>query len=377
MVAFLLNPGGKRRRKGRGRKRGARGTRRRKLTRRQRSWRARRAARKRRSHVGRVACSTRIRKIIDRFACGEGGVRRFAALRKRCHTRAKAKELASAAERSASAAAFYASHPGTAANGRRRRRYNSSFKFKYNRRRRARNTWFPAMAANNPYWVPAYAMNPGGAISRITSGFQPRVLTGVVPMVGGAIGNTLLTNAVTPYLPSMLKTGLPNTLFKVASAGVLGAGMGMLPFTRKYAGSAFMGAVLAAAVEAVAPYAKRFSGMVGLGDYLTVQNAASARPLNGLGLITERGAVFEDWSPHDDTTPEGFASRVQRSATEGSFGMNLTSTPESYAGLPLGLNDYLTVQNARSARPLNGFGSHTLNDAVIESAATEDLSMGG
>lgn len=176
------------------------------------------------------------------------------------------------------------------------------------RRRRARNssgTWIPAFRngrrkGRNTSWVPAYAFN--GALSGVKSAAFANLKAGPAmngaAALGGFLGNTVLTNLVIGRLPlpAMFKGVIGRTAIGLVAAGVLG--LGLRKFAGKYATSAALGATAGALAG---PFAMALSkvrgGLKGLGDYLTpgdvararslgylsVDNVASATPLDGLG----------------------------------------------------------------------------------------------
>jgi len=185
-------------------------------------------------------------------------------------------------------------------------------------RRRARNaafsygtaytrnpsTWIPAF--KNPYWVPRYAMNPGGGmVGKLTAGYQPKLLMASLPYVGGALGNAILATWLKKLtiMPSMFKTGIGNTVLNLASAGLLGAGVGML--SPKYAGPVFMGGVVDAVISVFNQYLpmKGCCGGYGMDDYLTPGNAAAALPLGHMSeyLTTQDAASAQALGDLDDT----------------------------------------------------------------------------
>lgn len=179
--------------------------------------------------------------------------------------------------------------------GRNRRRGGRGRRRSYNRRhhrkhRRHRN---PSLSLSKP-------------VGALTAGFNFNVLKRAGVMTVGALGNTMLSGLVSAKLPSVARFGggVGDYAIGLGTAGLLSAGVGML--APAYAGDVLLGGVFEVGVRALTPLFDRFVKpmMNGLGDYLTVQNAASARPLNGMG----------------------------------------------------NMGDYLTVQNAASARPLNGLG---------------------
>lgn len=156
--------------------------------------------------------------------------------------------------------------------------------------------------------------NPGTALSlrrpvrALTAGFNVKTLSRAAVITGGALGNAWLTGAVGSFLPDMLTAGPGSYVTGLASAGVLGAGAGMI--SPKMAGDVFFGGVIEVMTRAVREYiVPMLPGLSGMGDYLTVANAREAQPLGYMG-------------------------------------------------------DYLTVNNAREAQPLGGYGEGTVAEEL-------------
>jgi hypothetical protein len=147
----------------------------------------------------------------------------------------------------------------------------------------------------------------------LTAGFNVRTLGDAGVIVGGALGNAWLSGMVSGFLPGVMSSRPLNYVTGLATAGVLGAGVGMV--SSRYAGKVFFGGVLEVVMRAVKDYIVPMLpiGMSGLGDYLTRSNAAEARDL-GDYLTRSNAAEARD------------------------------------------LGDYLTRSNAAEARDLGGMG---------------------
>lgn len=107
-----------------------------------------------------------------------------------------------------------------------------------------------------------------------------------VPVVAGALGNAWFSGFVSglPFIPGMLRSGFPSYLLSLGTAGVLGAGVGML--SPRWGAPVFFGGILDTLIRASNQYIVPMLRMRGLGnmfDYLTRGDAASARPLYGMG----------------------------------------------------------------------------------------------
>jgi hypothetical protein len=217
-------------------------------------------------------------------------------------------------------------------------------------------------------------MNParGGVVGMLTAGFKPDPLMKTVPVVGGALGNAVLSGMVGNFMPAMLQTGPGNLVLGLGTAGLLGAASGLVLSPRQ-AGSVFLGGVIEVVTRGVRQYLlPTLSGISGLGDYLTRQNAADARALGCVGpncpnpmgdyaLSMQTGSYLPDFSQATGLDNSGVPSYAQ--ATD--------LNPYSY-GMQ-GLGDYLTPANASNARPL---GALLYNDRPVEGAIREELDFG-
>lgn len=125
---------------------------------------------------------------------------------------------------------------------------------------------------------PAIARNPG-----IMSGFDPNILMKAGAVAGGMVLTNYVTAKVVNLVPvSFLQTKPGNFLSELVMAGVLGAGVRYI--APGYGGAIFLGGVLDAIKRAADSYIAPILGgaLSGIGDYLTVGNAMSAKPLAGL-----------------------------------------------------------------------------------------------
>jgi len=121
-------------------------------------------------------------------------------------------------------------------------------------------------------------MSLRGLQRSVTAGFKPQVLKKAAVITGGALGNAWFSGVISGVLPGVLQTGPGSYVTGLASAGVLGAGVGMV--SPRLAADVFFGGILEVVTRAVKQYVvPMLPGMSGMGDYLTTSNAASARPL--------------------------------------------------------------------------------------------------
>lgn len=235
MFAFLLNPGGKRRkRKSRSchyvKRKGARRYkrcygRRKSFKGGRRSAKARRRYRRAR-RSGYRTLSYRKKHGLGEFA--KGGFWHSASVSARDNDK-----LPTAAERG---------YRSVANNGRRRRRNG--------RRVRARNAnWFPAMAMNPG--GSAYAMNPN-PLKSVFKGYRFGTMMDTVPLAAGLLGNMVVSGFLMPYLPTMLSTGIGSYFLQLGTAGLTGAVVGML--APKYAGGVLIGGVTGVMINVVRNY---------------------------------------------------------------------------------------------------------------------------
>jgi hypothetical protein len=208
-----------------------------------------------------------------------------------------------------------------ASNGRRRRA-----RFSYNgRRRRSRNYshWLPAYA-NNPSWIPSYARNPG-MVGTLTKGFSPSMIISTLPVIGGALGNAAFAGFLGNYMPSILRSGVGNLALGAASAGLLGAGVGML--APRYAGPVFFGGIIEVMTRVIRQYAmpligkgvSTVKGMLGMGDYLSRSDAAGARPLGYFNMWQQSPSLGDYLSRSDaaGARPLGYFNMWQQSPALG------------------------------------------------------------
>lgn len=244
---------------------------------------------------------------------------------------------------------------GTAANPRRRRS-----------RRRNYSHWIPdytMTVASNPYWIPRYAMNnPGGVrglVKAPLAGYAVPALTYAGVAAVGFVGNRALKNFLAGVIPlGFIKSGIGNNLFGIATAGLLGAGVGML--NKKWGAAAFGGAMTQALVGIVGPLLPRsFGGTGWLGDYLTVGDAASARALGDLGCMG--AGCLGQMTIADEIATNGYALE----ASSGTDSM----TPESFDARRIGGNVH-NASNTYPSVPLLGLGMDNIQRTATEELAT-------
>lgn len=181
-------------------------------------------------------------------------------------------------------------------NPRRRRRHSR------NRRRRSRNPLFAFNRRHRRHR--RRSRNFGGAItSSVTSGFNVGALSKAGVVVGGWIANGYISAMLKRYLPMIPATGVLSWASDLATAGLMGYGARkVLP---KYAGNLFFGGVLQVVMRVITesgllgmlPSPGKIGELAGLEDYLSVSDAANARPLNGmddyLTVDQARGPLFQ------------------------------------------------------------------------------------
>jgi hypothetical protein len=240
-------------------------------------------------------------------------------------------------------------------------RGHGRFRFKYRPRRRNYSSWIPAYKtelASNPYWIPRYAMNPGadGILRAPLAGYRVPALTQAAFAAVGFMGNIALRGTVRNLVPiNALKSGIGEKLLGIGTAGLLAAGAGMV--NKRWAGPIFAGAMLQAIVDVVRPLIpRRFGGTGSLLDYLSVGDAAGARPL---GFIGAEGLGAEGLGART------IADEIQTGdyALE-DIGGGDWITPNSIAARG---GDNLTLATAYPTVPLMGFG----NDAIEDTAEVE------
>lgn len=322
MYAVLLNPPRKRRRN--------------KLSKRCRSHIARRAAAKRRHKKRRKGKARGAKRHVRRARTRKG---KFTIARKT--TEADPMGVLPAA---------YAANPR---RRRRRRRARNSVR----RRRRNYSHWIPAhgggngaVAENPAYFTPRYTMNnPGSVVGSMTAGFKPKVLMSTIPVVSGVVGNAMLTKFIGQYLPSGLTGGLGQIAVGLGSAGLLGAGAGLIK--PKMAAPVFIGGVVETVTKAFRQYLLPMAGLSGLGMCCTMNGCGTC----GLG----------DWG-------ESMVAGSFYPSYQAASGLNYQIPGPGVgpdASGPLG--DFLTPQNARDARSLGYWNA--FHDSPIEATAGDEL----
>jgi hypothetical protein len=367
MVAFLLNPGGrKRRRKGKSRSRKSRGHRRsyrrRKMSKARRSTRARSAARRRSYRKWRLASGSLFKRALGGMACSKAGRKRFYSMARSCSTRrpsASVGDLKSASE---------LGYRSVANNGGRRSR-------RRNGHRRSRRSH-----RRNP-WVPTFAMNP--AMSTVMKGFNPSTLMEAVPVGVGFIGNMAAAQFVSGYMPSMLQSGPGNLVVSAMTSGLLGALVALV--TPRYAKSVFYGGLTNTVYTAIRMYLLPAAGRLkaGIGDYITRADVSAAHPLgcyggcgNGMGQLVNQSYRDANWGTNDNWNAMSAANpfTLGPTFTAGITPEELDPQLEYAENTRYGvLGDYATRADVAAARPL-GYLGHTGNDYAIEGTATDELS---
>lgn len=130
---------------------------------------------------------------------------------------------------------------------------------------------------------------------------------GALPVVGGVVGNVYITRLLTGLIASRISFfagNIGSLVLGLASAGILGAGVGMI--APKHSKQVLFGGLVEVMARAVNAYIlPRITGMLrgydGM-DYLTVNEAASAVPLNGMEYLTVNeaaGAIPLNGMGHD------------------------------------------------------------------------------
>lgn len=360
MFAFLLNPGGrkhKRRSKRRSAKRRSR-----------RSVSARRSYLRRRVGAVKSRYKSLARRLMDRYICAPGATRRWLSARKRCPAKLKAAIPGGPSWEGVHATVGY--------NRKRRRRRNSTwvpaFASNPRRRRRARFHY----RSRNTSWVPAFAMN-GLGVKSLTTGYQPDMLMkGAVTLLGFA-GNALVTKQISGlgFMPGFVKSGPGSYALGLASAGLTGALVGLV--APKYAVPVVFGGVMQQIVKAyneyLAPKASFLPKLGSMDDYATVADVQNARPLGCLfggcgGGMGAYNPVVDLFNPAVMPS-DGGSGLMGMGCLNGNCMDDYLTVQNAADARPLG---QLTVQDALDARPLGHLG-YTMNDAVIESTSTEEL----
>lgn len=168
---------------------------------------------------------------------------------------------------------------------RRRRRHRNAGRrsFSYNRRhsRRRRRNAANGRRRGRRGRRRGHRRNPSmaGVMRAPLAGYAvPALKYGAIASVG-YLGNSALSGFLSSMIPvGFIKSGIGKNLFNIATAGLLGAGVGMV--NKQWGAAAFGGAMTQALVGIVGPLLPRSVGGTGwLGDYLTVGDAASARAL--------------------------------------------------------------------------------------------------
>lgn len=97
------------------------------------------------------------------------------------------------------------------------------------------------------------AMNPpamgGGAMSGTLSGFNLSNITGLVPILGGAIANGIIKGIVQPRLPSMFQRGIGGIASSIVSSGLVG-GLGYAFFGPRIGAAMLKGGLIETGAQA-------------------------------------------------------------------------------------------------------------------------------
>jgi hypothetical protein len=163
---------------------------------------------------------------------------------------------------------------------------------------------------NYSTWLPSYR-NPGFAATA-TRGFEPNVLLKTVPVVGGFLSTRLVSELLArqAFVPNVLRTGIGNIVLDMLSTGLVFTGSCVV--VRGAAVPMLLGGSIYTATKAIYKYvlpALRFTPLKGLADYLTVGNAAAARPL--MGYEDYAGvAGDDDLDGYDDDSMDAFGENV-------------------------------------------------------------------
>lgn len=331
MYAVLLNPP-KKRRKGKRRKSSVR----------------RRLSRRCRSHIARRAAVKRFGKRAKKKAARRVRAKKSSGKIVRVKTEADPMGVLPAA---------YAANP----RRRRRRRARNSSRRLLRRRRRNYSHWIPAygesnggMSANPAYFTPRYTMNnPATAISSVTAGFKPKVLMSTLPVVGGVVGNAVLSKFIGQYMPAVMRGGLGKIAVGLGSAGLLGAGAGLIK--PKMAAPVFIGGVVETVTKAFRQYLLPMAGLSGLGMCCSMNGCGNC----GLG----------DWG-------ESMVGGSFYPSYQAATGLNYEIPgPGVGPDAPGPMGDFLTPQNAQSAQAL-GYWNNFHNDPIEATAGDELVAMG-
>jgi len=209
-------------------------------------------------------------------------------------------------------------------------------------------------------------MNPAGALRAITAGYSPKVLMEALPIAGGAIGNAAFAGFVSRYMPSFLQDGVGAIALSLGTAGLLGAGVGMV--NRSWGAPVFMGGVIEAVTRAIRSYMMPvFGKLKGL--------SGCCGPMGNYATWLETGDYLPDYSEATGLNDTGVVGYAQASGLNpypyGMQGMGdyLTMNNVNEAR-PLG--DYLTMNNVNEARPL---GAYAYSDVPIEGTAAMELAV--
>jgi hypothetical protein len=210
------------------------------------------------------------------------------------------------------------------------------------------------MGENPAYFTPRYTMNnPATAIGSVTAGFKPKVLMSTLPVVSGVVGNAVLSKFIGQYMPAVMQGGLGKIAVGLGSAGLLGAGAGLIK--PKMAAPVFIGGVVETVTKAFRQYLLPMAGLSGLGMCCSMNGCGNC----GLG----------DWG-------ESMVGGSFYPSYQATTGLNYEIPgPGVGPDAPGPMGDFLTPQNVQSAQAL-GYWNNFHNDPIEATAGDELVAMG-
>lgn len=155
--------------------------------------------------------------------------------------------------------------------------------YAYNRSRRSRRRSYRSF------------LNPSGAVKSLTAGFSMPVLTRGVGLAGGAVATGVVGNLITNQVLGRVAPSLAGNQYVGWGVDLVAAGVSAMVAGKvlpKYRDEVLQGGVLKVLVDVMNAFLpgqyKPFSGMGGVGDFLTESQVAAARSLGGFGdFLTE------------------------------------------------------------------------------------------
>ncbi len=257
----------------------------------------------------------------------------------------------------------------------RRRKKNAYYTPRYalNPRRRKRRTSYRyksrrrrSKRKNYSHWIPAYR-NPNGVLGVVTAGLSPKLLAALMPAAAGAIVNPMVSGwaATRDWMPSGLRTGAGKTVLNLMSAGVSGTLAGFV--NRRWGVPVFIGGVFAALVEATNRYiVPAVTGIITPEQVAEVEAQGDMKGLDDYLSVDDArraqalGSYYSEYGDAHRTHP----------------GLGSWLVPQQDQLDPR-LGDFLTVEDARRARPLGQITTTPLDypsvDDVAENIAAMDL----